>query len=553
MIQYIKKPLFCGFFCFILFVHGSWAQFQPGTYAVYYTDKIGCESVANDSWQYLSARSLARRAKHRSSIGCEDIPVNPYYITTTQELVSHPAIVTSKWLNTSVFLITEENSYRVVKALPFVDSLQLLERSLATMPVMKSGSVGKFEAELLDEGVLPSSTTALSMINAEFLNRQGFFGENVLVAVFDGGFVSANKSSAFTSLFESGRVIQTHDFIEPDSNVFRSALHGTAVWGLIAGVGPEAPIGAASKASYCLYRTEDVVHESRIEEFYWAAAMERADSLGVDVVNSSLGYNVFDDSLTNYTYANFEGTSSIVSRIAKMAWERGVLVVNSAGNEGSRPWHYTIFPAEVPEILTVGSVNSLQYPSYFTSHGFSGSSGIKPDVAALGETVVSVLADGTIGVIGNGTSFAAPAVAGGVACLIGAFPTATNDEIKTAILQSSNLDSEPNLLSGHGVPDFRKAFLILQNSQIQQPNAFVLLPNPACSYASVLYRGVRNQNASLELRTRLGELVYRIDIVESGSIEEIVLPLSALEIVSGLYFISVQTSEWRKTTPLIIE
>lgn len=553
MIQNIKKPLYCGFFCLLMTVNVSIGQISSGLYAVYYTDKPECESIIRSPEQFLSARSIARRAKHHSNISCTDVPVNTVYIHSTQKLASSAVIVSSKWLNAAVFNISSESSYLSIRALPFVDSLQLIAHPDTAVATLKSVKAAKYESELTADATSLSSSSAIHFIGADYLNRIGYFGENVIVAVLDGGFISADISPAFNPIFVDNRVVQVHDFVSPVSAIFHSTVHGTAVWGLIGGVGMDMPIGAASKASYCLYRTEDVVHESKLEEFYWAAAMERADSVGADAVNSSLGYNEFDDSLTNYSYANFEGAKSIVSRIAKMAWERGIFVVNSAGNEGRRPWHYTMFPAEVPEIMSVGSVDAWSNSSYFTSESYPESTCIKPEVAALGEAVVTVTADGSIGVIGNGTSFAAPAISGGAACLIGAFPDATNDEIKSAIVQSSSLYSQPNSLSGYGVADFRKAFLILQNSQIKQTGDFVIFPNPAHDDASVMYCGEPHGYATVEVTNPLGELVYRREINESGAIEEIILPLREMGAGRGIYSVSVRTSDWCTVMPLVVE
>lgn len=553
MKQYIKKPLVCGFFCLLTAAISSATEFKCGIYAIYFTDKPGCAEALKTPQSILSERSLIRREKHGATVSCADVPISPDYINQTENIADNTQIVSTKWLNASTFAIQSEEQFRSICALPFVDSAQLIVRTDAATGGLKSAGISKFDQESAEVNTTAADLPSMEFIGTNYLNSVGYFGDGVLVAVLDGGFYGSDNSPAFEAIFESERIVQSYDFVSADSQVFQSTAHGTAVWGLIAGLGSEMALGAASKASFCLYRTEDVVHESKIEEFNWAAAMERADSAGADVVNSSLGYCEFDDSLTNYTYSNFDGSKSIVSKIAEMAWNRGIFVVNSAGNEGSRHWRYTTFPAEVPEVLTVGGVNGKYMSSYFSSRGYPNSNCIKPEIAGLSEQVVSVKADGSIGVIGNGTSFSAPAVAGGVACLVGAFPDATNDEIKSAIIQSSSSSNAPDLVTGYGIPDFRKAFLILQNKQIGKYEDFLLFPNPARATVSCIYIGTENNTATVELHTLTGELLYNCEITENGILEEIAIPISSSDMSQRVCIVTVHTSSWCKTAPLIIE
>jgi hypothetical protein len=289
------------------------------------------------------------------------------------------------------------------------------------------------------------------------MHRQGFKGKGMLVAVFDAGFENLPQLDAMRHLFVNGRILDTYNFVEDNGYVYgKGGDHGTKVLSTMAAYDPGKIIGTAPEASYLLYRTEDASSEYRIEEFNWLLAAERADSAGADVINSSLGYNNFDDKSMSYTYEQMDGNTAYVTQAADMAAAVGMLVVTSAGNEGRGKWKYITAPADADSVLTVGAVDSKGSYAEFSSKGNTPDGRTKPDVVAKG-AATTVVSPGNRVTVSNGTSFSSPLMAGFATSLWQAYPKLNNMEVIDILRRSGSQAQKPDSLLGYGIPDYERA------------------------------------------------------------------------------------------------
>jgi subtilisin family serine protease len=348
---------------------------------------------------------------------------------------------------------------------------------------LKSGK-DKFREEKYTTDSDPASygnaLTQLTQLNGQFLHNKGYRGKGIQIAVLDGGFWHTNEIASFDSLRLNSRLLGIRDFVDPKSDFYQQATHGMSVLSCMAGNIPNRIIGNAPDAAYYLMRTENVSSEYLVEEDNWVAGAEYADSLGVDVINSSLGYSIFDDPAMNHTYANMDGKTTRVTRAGNMAFRKGILVVTSAGNEGNNVWKKIIAPSDGEGVLGIAAVDRFGVRAGFSSIGPAWGGAIKPNVAAMGLNTYLVTSSGNLG-YSNGTSFSSPVLAGMAACLMQANPYASAFLIKSAIEQSAHQFSKPDSLLGFGIPDFEKADQYLKANIIKElvPNKFVKVgPNP---------------------------------------------------------------------------
>ena len=303
-------------------------------------------------------------------------------------------------------------------------------------------------------GVYGAADAQLKSLNGKRLHESGYRGRGMMIAVFDGGFMNVDKIPALHKIKLAG----VKDFVVPESkNVFGEMEHGTMVLSTMAANAPDFYVGVAPEAQYLLIRCEDERTESLAEEDYWASAAEYADSCGVDVINSSLGYHGFDDSSMNHHYYEQDGKTVLISRTASMCADKGIVCVNSAGNDGMGSWKKINFPADAKDILTVGSINEHGMNAAFSAVGPTADGRIKPDVMAFGSPTCVITGRGSI-INDNGTSFSSPLVAGMVACLWQALPGKTAKQIIKLVKLAGDNQQHPDNVFGYGVPDFWKAY-----------------------------------------------------------------------------------------------
>src|ERR1700741_396974 len=412
----------------------------PTKYWVKLTDKNGSPySISNPS-AYLSQRAINRRINQAIGVNSTDLPVNPSYIS---QIAATGATVlkTSKWLNAVVINAGNATILNAVNALPFVQStspVAMHKRSPDPVDASKSNEAASAKTVNTSSYNYGGSFNQVDMLNGVCMHDQGYDGKNMLIAVLDAGFLNANTLNVFDSLWANNQIIGTRDFVVGDTMVFEDFNHGSSVLSCMGGYVPGQLVGTAPKSKYWLCRTEDANSELIIEEDNWVKGAEFADSVGADLINSSLGYTTFDITSQNHVYADLTGRVSVASQAATMAARKGMIVCNSAGNDGALSWQYIGVPPDADSILTVGSVDGSGNYSSFSSIGPTADGRIKPDVSAKGSGTTVVSASSGNITTSSGTSFSSPVLCGMVSCLWQANPTKTNMEIITAIKQSAS-------------------------------------------------------------------------------------------------------------------
>lgn len=448
--------------------------------------------MSSIDWDSFDPPALSERAKLRRER--QGIPLrqtdfsnrNPEFEAKLKEM-GYTIHGYSRWLNSySVSLPEEGFNFDELKELyendPFHKAELIPVRSLTRLEAPQTSPILD-EAPILSAAAAPATHVydygqawaQTEMVHGEALHDLGYDGSGMLIGVIDGSFFNANNIGPLYQVFQQGRVLATYDFVNGDTNVFRPVgSHGTRVWSIMAADLEPQFVGSAPRASYVLLRSEDDESESKVEEDNWIFAMEFADSIGVDVINSSLGYNVFDTD-PSYFPSDMDGRTAIVTRGAVMAHRAGMVVLNSAGNSGASTWRIITAPADADSILSIGAVDSLGQVATFSSRGPTADGRIKPDVSAQGVLTAHF---GTTGVVtrGNGTSFSSPLLAGFVTCFWQANPNATNYEIMDWVRQSASHYARPNNDIGYGIPNFQFA---MQLSGTIASSSSIFYPNPS--------------------------------------------------------------------------
>jgi subtilisin family serine protease len=440
---------------------------QNTKWIIQFTDKNNSPySISNPS-QFLSQKAIDRRAKYHIAIDNTDLPVNPSYV---QQVVALGAtyLNQSKWLNQILISCSDSAILDSINVLPFVKSRiavglvtsknKKIEEKI--QPIKSSSfAIAAGMGDTLDYG---ASSDQVHIHHGEFLHNKGYTGDGITIAILDAGFYHYKELSAFDSIRVNNQVLSEKDFVAFDNSVDEDNVHGMYCLSTIAANVPGEMIGTAPHAKFLLLRSEDASSEKPIEEQNWVAAAEFADSAGADMISSSLGYFYFDDPSFNHSYADIYANTTIVSRGAEMAANKGMIVTNSAGNEGNSAWRYIIFPADADSVCAVGAINSDSVIAPFSSLGYPGK--VKPNIVSVGWNT-TIWGTNNVPVAGSGTSFSNPNINGLIACLWEAFPEYNNMTILNAVYQSSNKYNNPDSSFGYGIPDMHKAYLILKKKQ----------------------------------------------------------------------------------------
>ncbi|MEP7109647.1 MAG: S8 family serine peptidase [Ferruginibacter sp.] len=444
---------------------------QYTRYIIQLKDKSGTPFSTGDPGRYLTQRSIDRRARYNIPIDQSDLPVTPGYIDSIRISGNVTILNVSKWLNQVCILTTDGAALTKINGYSFVLASSPVAARLQSIPVQVDSQLDPLNdpvpatpatpqnpADLFDYG---AAYPQIHLHNAEFLHNLGFTGKGMQLALMDAGFYHYKTLSTFDSIRNNNQILGTWDFVANEESVDEDYVHGMNCFSTIAANLPGLFVGVSPKCSFYLFRTEDISGEYPIEEQNWAAAAEKADSLGVDVFSVSLGYNLFDKSIFNHSYTDMDGNTTIISRACDLAAKKGILVVVAAGNEGNSNWKYITAPADADSVLAVGAINVAGQIAGSSSYGPSSDGQIKPDVAAVG--LNAVIADQNTGgpTHGNGTSYACPIIAGIVTCLWQAFPEVNNMGIIDALRKSSDRSNMPDDRTGYGIPDAKKAFVLL--------------------------------------------------------------------------------------------
>jgi len=464
----MKRIFFCA--AVLLIALSSEAQTR---YLIRFKDKGTNPFTISNPSQYLSGRAIARRTAYSISIDSTDLPVTPRYIDSVRLAGSVTILNVSKWLNQVSIQTTDAAALAKINSFPFV----LNASPIAARQTAASGrnaikatrkkskknpsQITNTAADFYNYG---ASYNQVHIHNGEFLHNIGLRGQNMIISMLDAGFFNYTNLKAFDSVNANGQVLGTWDFVSRETSVTEDNAHGMQCFSTIAANIPGQFVGTAPKASFFLYRSEDASSEYPIEEHNWVCAAERADSSGSDLISSSLGYNTFDGAFNNatynHTYAQMNGNTTMPAIGADLAAKKGILVVNSAGNEGNNSWHFIITPADGDSVLAVGAVTAAGQVANFSSYGPSSDGQVKPDVASVGAGTV-VQGTGNNITTNNGTSFSGPNMAGLATCLWQGFKEYNNMKIIVALRQSGSIASAPNDRIGYGIPDVKKAVMSL--------------------------------------------------------------------------------------------
>ena len=530
------------------------AQIATDIYWVQFTDKNNSPYSIDNPEAYLSSRALQRRANLGIAIDEYDIPVNPQYLQAVAEC-GVQLLNPSKWLNGVSVYATNASAIDAVNALPFVSAVrncpndpkaqEMKERWLADemKPVAASRAM---------YGYYGGAESQVKQLKVNVLHEQGFDGTGVVVAVLDGGFYGTDDHPCFDNMRAEGRFLGVREFVYGVSTVYSQSTHGTSCLSTMAAYVPNTMVGTAPKASYYIIHTEDGGSENIVEEYHWVSGAEYADSLGVDVCSTSLGYNGFDMPQWDHPFAHFDGHTAPMTIGAEIAASRGMICINAAGNNGGGTCTLGI-PGDAEHILTIGAVNSNGNRADFSSVGPTYDGRIKPDVMALGEG--SYVASGYSAwegeyYNGNGTSFATPILAGAVACLRQARPYASVQVICDAIRQCSDRVNTPDSYYGYGIPDFSQAMELLSvNEPMGNTPAHVIsvFPNPSNGEVHVALNAVHKADLTVYDITGRQLFAYSFNGLNHTTLENFLNTLGA-----GVYFINAVSEAGNETLKLVL-
>lgn len=529
-------------FLLLLITINSYAQEDAW---IYLTDKPNVSVALENPISILTQKAIDRKQNHNIAIDERDVPVNETYISDLKSQTGITVLAKSKWFNAIHVRGTEED-INALSNLNYVETIDFANNSLDSAS-RSASSLNKTEIE--DETILftyGDTQNQVEMINADNLHLYDFTGEGITIAVMDAGFPNVNTMQAFQRLRDNNDLLDGYDFVDRTSNVydFIGNNHGTKVLSTMAAFIQDQFVGTAPDAAYYVFRTEEVGSENPVEESYWVEAAERADSLGVDMINTSLGYRVFDNPNYNYTPADMNGEVAFITKGASIAVEKGILVVVSAGNAGATDWKTVGAPADSPNVLSIGGVDENGDYVAFSSQGNVAQVGYqKPDVVARAGNAYVINQNNDI-VQNNGTSFSSPILCGGIASLWQAIPNASPTEVMDFVRQSASQFNNPDEFLGYGIPDLDVARTIAITTEEDQIEDYSFYPNPVNSELNIRIPQSTNLVEFL-IYNQLGQNVL------SGLTEDGFQTLNVSELSTGIYLLKLASSSNSQTFKFI--
>lgn len=526
-------------FIFCIFSISNFAQQDAW---VYFVDKENVtESLANPI-SILTQRAIDRKAAHGVLIDARDVPVTESYISEIKNQEGITVLAKSKWMN-CVHVRGEFEAISELLSLEIVDEIVYADGSLNARPGEISN---KFETEeVMVDFVYGNSGNQIEMFNGDVLHEMDFTGAGMVIAVIDAGFPNVDIMDGFDRLRTNNGILGGYDFYDRNEDVYAntSSSHGTLVLSDMAGYVEDQFVGTAPDAEYYLFRTENAPNENPVEESLWVEALERADSLGVDLVNSSLGYkDYYDNAAYNYSSEEMDGETAFITQGANIGYEKGLLIVNSAGNAGENGVNA---PADSEFVFSIGAVNSSGVYALFSSQGSDFQPVIKPDVAAQGQSSTVINSNDQI-VTASGTSFSSPILAGGIACLWQALPDLDNGEIMQLVRESASQFDSPDYFLGYGIPDLSLALnlaLSTDNNTIKLPEVKVY-PNPVKANLNI-YLPDEWTSATIKLYNVLGKMVMQQKLTNTNN------SINVKHLDRGIYLLQLESGNYHKTIKLV--
>jgi len=508
-------------------------EIAPGAYWIYFSDKDGDSYQTDQPDQFLSERSVNRRAMQGLAVDRLDLPVSSAYLEEIKQMgveVKH----VSKWLNGIAMINMDESTFQNVVQKPFTDTVPWAPETDDLFFPQKNGQE-RFNPPLESDPEFNYGIAReqLEQVRTNGLHELGYTGSGVWIGVLDAGFYNVDSLPSFIPLIDENRILGTRNYVNETFLYRLNSSHGMSVLSIMAGEYDGYLVGTAPHASYLLCSTENSDQETRIEEIAWIEAAEYADSLGVDVLNTSLGYSDFDGEAYDYTYHDMDGHSSYISRAASLTASRGMILCNSAGNSGDDPWFYITAPADATDILTVGAVDSTNLLAGFSSRGPSFDGRTKPDITAMGRAS-GIQHRGGEFARGNGTSYASPVMAGSVAALWQAFPELSAIDLMLKIRQSAHRTERPDDNYGFGTPNMLYAYHTITRIPARfSAGTMEVWPNPARQ--RIMIKISESGEQLVRIYDLNGRLVSSQQVQLPGEME---LPPS---LSSGIYIIEIRT------------
>ncbi|MCI9844662.1 S8 family serine peptidase [Flavobacterium pectinovorum] len=526
----------------VLFLLISTVMFSQEDVWVYFNAKPNAQIYLNSPSLILSQRAQDRRTNQSIALNFTDAPLETTYVAQIKSSTGITVLAKSKWLN-ALHIQGSQANILALKSISFVDKVVFANKSLNLTGKKAAETKISQTAEKLNTTVnynYGSSANQIQMLNGHVLHQQNYTGTGKIIAVMDAGFPGVNTAQPFQRLRDNNLILGGYDYVSRKANFYTGGSHGTLVLSTMGAYKENSLIGTAPDASYYLFRTEIDATEEPLEESLWVEAAEKADSLGVDIITTSLGYFAQRDNPNyNYTYSDMNGATTFISRGAEIAFSKGMIVVAAAGNEGGQTEKHIGGPADAVSVIAVGAVNAAKARSSFSSIGPSYDGRIKPDVMAQGKDAVISDSSGNIGV-SDGTSFSCPIMAGMIACLWQAFPTKTNQEIRNMVIQSSDKYLTPDNNYGYGIPNFGTTLTV--DSFVN--DNFKVYPNPASTHIVFSFSNEIN-NGKVSIYSVLGQKVLDKKITEQNSV------VSVESLKSGLYFYTFEADGFHKTGKII--
>ncbi|WP_034258986.1 S8 family serine peptidase [Altibacter lentus] len=522
----------------IAFLVFQWGSAQIEDALVFFADKENVAASIANPITILTQDAIDRKQLHGTVIDARDVPVNENYITQLKNTPGITVYAKSKWMN-AVYVRGTQTTIENLLSLSFVTQVEFMNKNLNFAPAA-SGPNDKFAFETQQGRTIynyGAATNQVEMLAADYLHEQDLTGDGMVIAVLDSGFPNVTSNPAFAEIISEGRLLGTYDFAERQVNVDGTGSHGALTFSDIGGFLLNEFVGTAPEASFYLFRTEYAPTENPVEEAWWVEALERADSLGVDVVNTSLGYQDFDDPSYDHTYQDLDGETTIAARGANHAFDKGMLLVTSAGNDGNG-FTFVATPGDAIGILTVGAVDEDGNYASFSSIGPTVDGRVKPDVMAQGRDAAVVSQNGNV-TTASGTSFSSPIMAGAVACLWQARPELRNDQVMQIVRESADLYNNPTPQMGYGIPNFEEAYnaaLLLGAEEFFLEQQFAVYPNPVVDLLNVSFP--KNiSGATLELYNVLGEKVLSKEISKTDNY------VNLSHFASGMYIATIRSGD----------
>lgn len=524
---------------FLLVCYFSFSQTQDAW--VFFTDKENVQQSIDNPITILTQAAIDRKALHNIPIDERDVPVNENYITQIKNQPGITVYAKSKWMNCVYVRGTQSNIDNLLN-LSFVNSVEFADKSLnftsGIQPVPDKFMV-EDNSRNFNYGF---AANQIEMIKGDYLHDEGYTGAGMIIAVLDSGFTGVDTQQGFAYIRDDNRILGVYDFVNRSVS-YGNHTHGTRVLSTMGGLIDNQYAGTAPDASYYLFVTEDVSSETPVEEAYWVEALERADSLGVHVVNTSLGYRAYDNPAYSHSYQDLDGQTTFAARGGNHAFDKGMLLVTSAGNSGngSFPWIGT--PGDAPGVFTIGAVNGVGEAAGFSSQGPTVDGRVKPDVMAQGAAAYVINQNNEI-VANNGTSFSSPIMAGAIACLWQARPEYTNAQIMQLVRESAHLFNNPTDKMGYGIPNFQIALETLLSVDSYTKSDFLIYPNPVINQLHLLFpENIDSVQAEIYNMQGVRVLNFEVKLSQSS------LDLKTLPI--GMYLLNLHSSQHSQTFKII--